>query len=107
MIVPLFLLLVKRTRNASFIAAIMSMVGLFFMRYDLVIAGQVVPLDVIDQTPLPVTYLTYFPTWVELAVVCLGFGFVGLVYLFAEKKLDLDVQPSAAEPENPSSTELA
>jgi len=107
MIVPLFLLLVKRTRNASFIAAIMSMVGLFFMRYDLVIAGQVVPLDVIDQLPLPVTYLSYFPSWVELAVVCLGFGFVGLAYLFAEKKLDLDVRTPAPVPEKDNSAEFA
>ncbi len=77
------------------------------MRYDLVIAGQVVPLDVIDQTPLPVTYLTYFPTWVELAVVCLGFGFVGLAYLFAEKKLDLDVRTPAPVPEKNNSAEFA
>lgn len=90
MIVPLFLLLVTRTRKATFAAAVMSLVGIFFMRYDLVMAGQVVPLDVIDQFPLPVTYLSYSPTWVELAVVCFGFGFVGLAYLLAEKRLNLD-----------------
>jgi molybdopterin-containing oxidoreductase family membrane subunit len=90
MIVPLFLLLVTRTRKATFVAALMSMTGIFFMRYDMVMAGQVVPLDVIDQSPLPVTYLSYSPTWVELAIVCLGFGFVGLAYLFAEKRLKLD-----------------
>ena len=90
MIVPLFLLLVTRTRKATFVAAVMSMTGIFFMRYDMVMAGQVVPLEVIDQSPLPVTYLSYSPTWFELAIVCLGFGFVGLAYLFAEKRLKLD-----------------
>ena len=64
------------------------------MRYDLVMVGQVVPLEVLDQSPLPVTYLSYTPTWVEWAIVSLGFGFVGLTYLFAEKRLDLDVKPA-------------
>ena len=72
-----------------FYAAILSMTGIFFMRYNLVVAGQVVPLEVIDQSPLPVSYLTYSPSWVELAIVCLGFGFVGLAYLMAEKRLNL------------------
>ena len=89
-LIPLFLLFVKRTRKATFAAAVLAMSGIFFMRYDLVIAGQIVPLDVIDQSPLPITYLSYSPTWVEMAVVCLGFGFVGLAYLFAEKRLNLD-----------------
>ena len=89
-LIPLFLLFVKRTRKATFAAAVLAISGIFFMRYDLVIAGQIVPLDVIDQSPLPITYLSYSPTWVEMAVVCLGFGFVGLAYLFAEKRLNLD-----------------
>jgi len=90
MVLPLFLLLVTRTRKATCAAAALSLCGLFFMRYDLVIVGQIVPLDVIDQAPLPVIYLSYFPSWVELAIVCLGFGFVGLAYLFAEKRLNLN-----------------
>ena len=89
LIAPLILLLAKRTRTAMFYAAILSMTGIFFMRYNLVVAGQVVPLEVIDQSPLPVSYLTYSPSWVELAIVCLGFGFVGLAYLMAEKRLNL------------------
>ena len=89
LVAPLFLLLVKRSRPAMFSAAVLSLVGIFFMRYNLVMAGQIVPLEVIDQSPLPVSYLAYSPSWVELAVVCLGFGFVGLAYLFAEKRLNL------------------
>lgn len=89
MLIPLILLLFKPTRIKAFSAAVLSMVGLFFMRYNLVVAGLVVPLDVIDQAPLPITYLTYSPSWVELAIVCLGFGFTGLTYLLAEKRFDL------------------
>jgi Ni/Fe-hydrogenase subunit HybB-like protein len=102
MIFPLFLLVVKRTRLAFFLAAVSSLTGIFFMRYDLVMAGQIVPLDVIDHAPLPVVYLSYFPTWIELAVVCLGFGFIGLTYLFAEKMFTLDTQANVRKPE-PSS----
>jgi Ni/Fe-hydrogenase subunit HybB-like protein len=94
-VIPLFLLIMKKTRTAAFAAASLTITGIFFMRYDLVMIGQIVPLDVLlDQSPLPVTYLTYSPTWVEWAVVSLGFGFVGLVYLFAERRLDLDAKPS-------------
>jgi Ni/Fe-hydrogenase subunit HybB-like protein len=94
MAAPLFLLVLKRTRTAAFTAAVLAITGIFFMRYDLVTIGQIVPLDVLDQAPLPVTYLRYSPTWVEWAVVALGFGFTGLAYLFAEERLDLDTSPS-------------
>ncbi len=94
MLIPLALLMFRKGRTAAFWAAVLSITGIFFMRYDLVMVGQVVPLEVLDQSPLPVTYLSYTPTWVEWAIVSLGFGFVGLTYLFAEKRLDLDVKPA-------------
>ena len=91
MVVPLALLLFKSTRTAAFLAAVLTIFGIFFMRYDLVAVGQIVPLDVLmDQSPLTVTLLKYSPTWVEWSVVSLGFGFTGLAYLFAEKRLNLD-----------------
>lgn len=90
MVIPLVLLLRNKTRKAAFTAAALSILGIFFMRYDLVMVGQVVPLDVIDQMPLPVTLLKYTPTWVEWAVVSLGIGFTGLCYLLAEKRFDLN-----------------
>lgn len=94
LLAPLGLLLFKRTRTASFWAAVLTIIGIFFMRYDLVTVGQVVPLEVLDQSPAPLTYLSYSPTWVEWAVVALGFGFTGLAYLFAEKRFDLDAKPA-------------
>jgi molybdopterin-containing oxidoreductase family membrane subunit len=97
MVIPLALLLRSRTRKAAFTAAALSISGIFFMRYDLVMVGQVVPLDVIDHLPLPVTLLKYTPTWVEWAVVSLGIGFTGLCYLLAEKRFDLN-SPAATGP---------
>ena len=91
LLIPLFLLFYKQTRRKIFTAAVLSLVGLFFMRYNLVIGGLIVPLDVIDQLPLPVSYLSYSPSWVELAIVGLGFGFSGLMYILAEKRFDLNV----------------
>jgi molybdopterin-containing oxidoreductase family membrane subunit len=90
MAVPLFLLITKKSRTTAFVAAVLAITGIFFMRYDLVAVGQVVLIDVLDQAPLPVNYLKYSPTWIEWAVVALGFGFTGLAYLFAEKRLNLD-----------------
>ena len=92
MAVPLFLLITKKSRSTAFVAAMLAITGIFFMRYDLVAVGQVVLIDVLDQAPLPVIYLKYSPTWIEWAVVALGFGFTGLAYLFAEKHLDLDAR---------------
>ncbi len=97
MAIPLILLLWKKTRRAAFTAAALSILGIFFMRYDLVMVGQVVPLDVIDQLPLPVTLLTYSPTWVEWAVVSLGMGFAGLFYILAEKRFDLSAPASGPQ----------
>lgn len=91
LLIPLFLLFYKQTRRKIFTAAVLSLVGLFFMRYNLVIGGLIVPLDVIDQLPLPVSYLSYSPSWVELSIVGLGFGFSGLMYILAEKRFDLNV----------------
>lgn len=89
LVLPLLLLLYKPNWNRRLAAAALAMTGLFFMRYNLVVAGLIVPLDVIDQSPLPLSYLSYSPSWVELAVVALGFGFTGLAYILAEKRFDL------------------
>lgn len=90
MLIPFGILMYKRTRKTAFWAAALSIFGIFFMRYDLVMVGQVVPLEVIDHLPLPVVLHSYTPSWVEWAVVSLGFGFTGIAYLYAEKRLDLD-----------------
>ena len=106
LIVPLVLLFYKQTRLKIFSAALLSLVGLFFMRYNLVIGGLIVPLDVIDQLPLPLSYLSYSPSWVELSIVGLGFGFTGLMYLLAEKRFDLNVSDLPATDKKMVSAEI-
>lgn len=87
MIIPFCIILAVRGRNmgALFIASLAGMVGIFFMRYDLVIVGQLIPhyhgMGLVDYPEL----LTYAPKLHELLVVIGGIGFCGLLFLFGEK----------------------
>jgi Ni/Fe-hydrogenase subunit HybB-like protein len=87
MIIPFIIILVVKGRNmnALFIAALAGMIGIFFMRYDLVIVGQLVPpfhgMGLVDYPDL----LTYMPTLHENLVVLGGIAFCGLTFLLGEK----------------------
>lgn len=98
MALPFALLLWKKERGVTFIAAVLVLVGGFFARYNMVIAGQIVPLEVIGVAPPPGVYHTYFPSLPELAIVAGAFGLTGFAYLLGETKLSPDhpaVTPSA------------
>lgn len=94
-IVPLILIL---TSNGSVrklaLAGLVFMVGLFFTRYDFVIAGQLPPMRggftgsgvITDVTGLSV----YSPSAVEWLVYAFGFGVFFLLYFAAEKFLKLE-----------------
>ncbi len=87
MVIPLVLFLVSRGRNLPMIfsASALMIVGIFFMRYDLVVVGQVVPvyyeLGVNEYSQL----LSYSPSVHEVLVVLAGMGFVGMSFLLGEK----------------------
>lgn len=87
MVIPFAIILgVKgRNMNALFIAALAGMIGIFFMRYDLVIVGQLVPayhgMGLVDYPNL----LTYTPKLHENLVVVGGIAFCGLIFLMGEK----------------------
>ncbi|MCP4339403.1 MAG: polysulfide reductase NrfD [Desulfobulbaceae bacterium] len=87
MLIPFIIILAVKGRNmnALFIAALAGMVGIFFMRYDLVIVGQLVPafhgMGLVDYPEL----LTYMPTLHENLVVLGGIAFCGLTFLMGEK----------------------
>jgi molybdopterin-containing oxidoreductase family membrane subunit len=87
MLIPFVIILAVRGRNmnALFIAALAGMVGIFFMRYDLVIVGQLVPafhgLGLVDYPEL----LTYMPSLHENLVVLGGLAFCGLTFFMGEK----------------------
>ena len=87
MAIPFVVILVVRGRNinALFVAALAGMVGIFIMRYDLVIVGQLVPayhgMDLVDYPEL----LSYVPSLHENLVVLGGVAFCGLFFLMGEK----------------------
>jgi len=87
MIIPLVLYLQSRGRNLPLmaLASAMMIFGIFFMRYDLVIVGQAVPvyyeMNVTDYPGL----FTYTPSAHEIMVVLGGIGLVGLIFLLGEK----------------------
>ncbi|MFH7319148.1 NrfD/PsrC family molybdoenzyme membrane anchor subunit [Desulfurivibrio sp. D14AmB] len=85
MALPFVLLLLTRMQNYKvlFYAAIMILVGAYFQRYDLVVAGQLVPVYA-GWDSLP-TYLAYKPSLVELLICLGGFGVVGAGFLLGER----------------------
>ncbi|MDO8735560.1 MAG: NrfD/PsrC family molybdoenzyme membrane anchor subunit [Thermoleophilia bacterium] len=87
MIIPLMLLLKSRGTNISLmvVASMMMIFGIFFMRYDLVVVGQVVPVQFemgVSEYP---GLLSYMPSPHEILVVLGGIGLAGLVFLLGEK----------------------
>ncbi len=87
MVIPFAIILAVKGRNmnALFIASLAGMIGIFFMRYDLVIVGQLVPpfhgMGLVDYPNL----LTYVPSLHENLVVIGGIAFCGLLFLIGEK----------------------
>ncbi|WP_024954434.1 NrfD/PsrC family molybdoenzyme membrane anchor subunit [Sulfurospirillum arcachonense] len=73
-------------------ASLTGMIGIFFMRYDLVHDTLIYPMTMLKRSEyqLPPTFLEYFPSATEFAI---GFGGIGItIFLFyvAEKVFNLD-----------------
>ncbi len=94
MLIPFFIIVFTKGKNfqASLIAAITALVGLFFMRYSMVITGQLIPNA--DNLPgfsiFTREVATYSPTFVEMSIVLGGVGLVAFLYLLAERFFNLD-----------------
>ncbi len=97
MLIPFFIIIFTKGRNikASLFAAISAVLGIFYMRYDLVIAGQLVPM----REPLPGAHVegalpnglvSYSPSFTEIVIVVGAIGFCAFLYLVAEKYLNLN-----------------
>jgi Ni/Fe-hydrogenase subunit HybB-like protein len=87
MIAPFVLFLMSRGKNLMmmFIASAIMIFCIFFMRLDLVLAGQIVPLY-IELGVVEYSHLhPYTPTLHEILVVFGGVGFFGLAFLLGEK----------------------
>ncbi len=87
MLMPLLLFIKSRGKNMGLmaLASAMMIFGIFFMRYDLVVVGQVVPvqyeLGVTDYSHL----LSYSPSVHEILVVLGGIGLAGFIFMLGEK----------------------
>ncbi len=94
MFIPFFIIVFTRGKNfqASLVAAITALVGLFFMRYSMVITGQLIPNA--ENLPGFSVYAkevaSYSPTFVEMSIVIGGIGLVAFLYLLAERVFQLD-----------------
>jgi len=87
MIIPLVLFVKSKGTNLGMMAlgSAMMMFGIFFMRYDLVVVGQIVPLQYDLEVNEYQGLLSYTPSWHEIAVVIGGIALVGLFFLLGER----------------------
>jgi Ni/Fe-hydrogenase subunit HybB-like protein len=68
--------------EALSLAALMVLVGQFFARLNLVLAGQLIPIySEFEGAP---AYNHYAPTAPELAIVMSGIGVLGVCFLIGE-----------------------
>lgn len=75
----LVLLMAGRNIRAVFTAALLAIVGIFVMRYDLVVGGQIVPLS-IDKAHFG-GYLSYMPTVAEWGIVIGALALVPILFV--------------------------
>lgn len=94
MLIPFTVILLSNAKaiKAVVYASITGMVGIFFMRYDLVHDTLLYPMRTlkIAEYELAPTFLEYFPSFAEFAI---GFGGIGVslfLYYLADKVFNLD-----------------
>lgn len=85
MALPIALLALTRLNSVAAMstAAVMTLVGQFVSRYDLVVGGQIVPQ--FHEFKGIAAYASYTPSAAEILVVMAGIGFIGLTYLLGER----------------------
>ena len=87
MVIPFAMILAARAKNIPvlFWASVSGIVGIFFMRYDLVVVGQLVPwyseLGVVDMPEL----LTYTPSLHEIVITAGAMGLCVMGFFMGER----------------------
>jgi Ni/Fe-hydrogenase subunit HybB-like protein len=96
--IPFVILIRPETRTTFGVmtAGLLSTVGIFFMRYDLVVAGQLVPMR-LDKGENGAVLLHYIPSVAEITIVTGAICLCVLLYVIAERKLDLGGSRTAYE----------
>lgn len=94
MVIPLFIILSSGGKNVTgmFWASLSGMVGVFFMRYNLVHDTQLKPLQMmkIKEYQLAPTWVEYFPSSSEIMISLGGLGLCLLLYYIGTKAFNLD-----------------
>jgi molybdopterin-containing oxidoreductase family membrane subunit len=87
MVLPFLIIMAARARNmkAMFIAGALCLIGIFFMRYDLVVVGQIVPgLEGMGIIDFP-HYFSYTPSFYEIIITIGGLSLCAMAFLMGEK----------------------
>lgn len=85
--IPLLIIFAVRAKNipAMALGSTMSIIGIFVMRYDLVIVGQIIPgfheLNIVNLPHI----LPYAPTLHEWIITLSGFSFCGVLFMMGER----------------------
>lgn len=94
MIIPLYLILKSGGNDTKrfFYASLSGMVGIFFMRYNLVHDTQLKPLQMMktEQYQLVPTWAHYIPSITEIMISLGGLGICLVLYYVGTKLFDLD-----------------
>jgi Ni/Fe-hydrogenase subunit HybB-like protein len=90
MVLPLYLLIRSRGNNFNLImwATGLMMIGIFFMRYDIVIPGQMESVYHHLGVEEAKEILTYTPSFHEIMASIFGLAFIALAYFAGEKMLN-------------------
>ncbi len=87
LVAPFVLILAAKMRNTKvmFVAGLLSIIGIFFMRYDLVVVGQLVPhFHGMNIVGLPELY-SYSPSMHEILITIGGMSLCGMLFLMGER----------------------
>ena len=94
MFIPLIVILTTMGRKPvlMFWASMLGMIGIFFMRFNLVHDTQLKPLQMLKKTEyqLPPTWIEYFPSSTEMLISAGGLGLCILMYYAGTKLFNLD-----------------
>lgn len=101
MVIPLYIILKSGGANVKgmFWASLSGMVGVFFMRYNLVHDTQLKPLQTLktSEYQLVPTWVEYFPSSTEIMISLGGLGLCLLLYYIGTKAFNLDDEHTVRE----------
>ena len=92
LLLPFVLILATKGKNlgVAVFAAASSLIGIFFMRYNLVVAGQLKPMRYDPEVVGASGLVSYAPSITEIGIVLGGIGLCLLMYIAANMIFNLD-----------------